>query len=102
MAQVDSPAIKRRFGPYIEQMVTLLKAPDITAELFVEVLGSLANLYIPEFDFLGLARKHDLLSFLATYSQVGADPVVRCWSDYEIPELACKSTFYPSIGTLAG
>jgi len=72
MAQTDSPSIKRRFGPYIEQMVTLLKAPDITAELFVEVLGALANLYIPEFDFLGLARKHNLLEFLARYSQPGA------------------------------
>jgi hypothetical protein len=44
--------------------------PDVTAELFVEVLGCLANLYLPEFDFLGLVRKHDLLSFLATYAQV--------------------------------
>lgn len=59
-------------GPYVEQMVTLLKAPDITAELFVEVLGALANLNIPEFDFLGLARKHDMLSFLAQYAQPGA------------------------------
>lgn len=48
------------------------QAPDITAELFVEVLGCLANLYIPEFDFLGLVRKHDLLTFLATYAQPGA------------------------------
>lgn len=46
------------------------QAPDITAELFVEVLGCLANMYIPEFDFLGLVRKHDLLTFLATYAQV--------------------------------
>lgn len=46
------------------------QAPDITAELFVEVLGTLANLYIPEFDFLNLVRKHSLLPFLATYAQV--------------------------------
>lgn len=52
-------------------MHCLLQAQDITAELFVEVLGCLANLYIPEFDFLGLVRKHDLLTFLATYAQVG-------------------------------
>lgn len=52
--------------------VGLLQAPDITAELFVEVLGTLANLYIPEFDFLGLVRKHNLLQFLATYAQPGA------------------------------
>lgn len=48
----------------------LEQVPDITAELFVEVLGTLANLYIPEFDFLVLVRKHNLLSFLATYAQV--------------------------------
>ena len=44
----------------------------MTAELFVEVLGCLANLYIPEFDFQGLVRKHDLLTFLAQYAQPGA------------------------------
>ena len=38
----------------------------------MEVLGCLANLYIPEFDFLGLVRKHSLLQFLATYAQPGA------------------------------
>eukprot|EP00201_Polytomella_parva_P001957 CAMPEP_0175087588 /NCGR_PEP_ID=MMETSP0052_2-20121109/29914_1 /TAXON_ID=51329 ORGANISM="Polytomella parva, Strain SAG 63-3" /NCGR_SAMPLE_ID=MMETSP0052_2 /ASSEMBLY_ACC=CAM_ASM_000194 /LENGTH=860 /DNA_ID=CAMNT_0016359951 /DNA_START=75 /DNA_END=2653 /DNA_ORIENTATION=- len=64
--------VKRRFGPYVEQLVTLLKAPDITAELFVEVLGTLANLYIPEFDYMGLVMKHNLLNFLATYAQPGA------------------------------
>eukprot|EP00983_Pelagomonas_calceolata_P071158 1151098-Pelagomonas_calceolata.AAC.4 len=48
------------------------QAPEITAELFVEVLGCLANLYLPEFDFFTLVRKHDLLHFLATYAQPGA------------------------------
>ncbi|KAG2428744.1 hypothetical protein HXX76_011447 [Chlamydomonas incerta] len=72
LSQQEGINIKRRFGPYVEQLVTLLRAPDITAELFVEVLGCLANLYIPEFDFLGLVRKHDLLTFLATYAQPGA------------------------------
>ncbi|MEW5306391.1 MAG: hypothetical protein WDW36_008859 [Sanguina aurantia] len=72
LSQQDSGAIKRRFGPYVEQMVLLLKAPEITAELFVEVLGTLANLHIPEFDFLGLVRKHKLLEFVAKYAQPGA------------------------------
>eukprot|EP00798_Chlamydomonas_sp_ICE-L_P013630 gene13630-19508_t len=72
LSQQDSLNVKRRFGTYIEQMVMLLKAPDITAELFVEVLGTLANLFIPEFDFLGLVRMHTLLQFLATYAQPGA------------------------------
>uniref|UniRef100_A0A7S0RCX9 Kinesin-associated protein n=1 Tax=Chlamydomonas leiostraca TaxID=1034604 RepID=A0A7S0RCX9_9CHLO len=72
LAQQESLTVKRRFGPYIEQMVQLLKSQDVTAELFVEVLGCLANLYIPEFDFFQLVRKHDLLRFLATYAQPGA------------------------------
>ncbi|KAJ9509067.1 hypothetical protein QJQ45_001546 [Haematococcus lacustris] len=72
LAQQEAMSVKRRFGPYIEQMVQLLKLPEITAELFVEVLGCLANLYLPEFDFFNLVRKHDLLRFLATYAQPGA------------------------------
>jgi hypothetical protein len=50
---------------------SVLQSPDIMAELFVEVLGGLANLYIPEFDFLHLVNKHCLLDFLATYAQPG-------------------------------
>jgi hypothetical protein len=49
-----------------------VQAPEITAELFVEVLGCLANLYLPEFDFFTLVCKHDLMPFLATYAQPGA------------------------------
>lgn len=49
-----------------------VQAPDVTAELFVEVLGTLANLYIPEFDFLGLVRKHNLVAFLGQYAQPNA------------------------------
>lgn len=56
----------------------LVQAPDVTAELFVEVLGCLANLYIPEFDFFGLVRKHDLLQFLAQYAQPGAGETDVC------------------------
>lgn len=115
--------MRRRFGPYIEQLVLLLKvkglsglpmlgssgpvavssvgfpssviqpaahtplssltllhcrqAPEITAELFVEVLGCLANLYLPEFDFFTLVCKHDLMHFLATYAQPGAGARMR-------------------------
>jgi hypothetical protein len=141
LAQQESLAVRRRFGPYIEQLVLLLKvrcacipvrfaacaclclcifvgacigvlphvhdirtntnihtrshvrcthkhttthaacvltqAPEITAELFVEVLGCLANLYLPEFDFFTLVRKHDLLHFLATYAQPGAGELLQ-------------------------
>lgn len=61
-----------------------LQSPEVTAELFVEVLGCLANLYIPEFDFFQLVRKHDLLHFLATYAQPGAGRQLCCWL-YTLP-----------------
>ncbi len=64
--QVGAPAAKSSRTPSCTQ------APEITAELFVEVLGCLANLYLPEFDFFTLVCKHDLMHFLATYAQPGA------------------------------
>ena len=70
--QVDDLEIKRRFSPYVEQCVVLLKAPDVTPDLFVEVLGTLANLAVPEFDFQALAARHDLVAFLAQYAAPGA------------------------------
>jgi len=63
--------IKRKFRNYIEQMVELLKAPNINSDLFVEVLGTLANLYIPEFNFEHLVQKHDLLNFISEFAQPG-------------------------------
>lgn len=66
--QVDDLDLKRRYSPYVEQCVVLLKDGDVSAELFVEVLGCLANLSLPEFDFGVLVRRHDLLNFLAQFA----------------------------------
>jgi hypothetical protein len=70
--QVDDLELKRRFSPYVERCVLLLKANGVTADLFVEVLGTLANLCVPEFDFQALAQRHDLLNFLAKYAKPDA------------------------------
>lgn len=64
--------LKRRYSPYVEQCVVILKAEDVTADLFVEVLGMLANLTVPEFDFQALVERHDLLNFIAQYAAPGA------------------------------
>lgn len=53
ISQHEGGGLKQRFLPYIEPMLQLLQAPNVTAELFVEVLGCLANLYIPDFDYIG-------------------------------------------------
>lgn len=66
--QVDDLDLKRRYSPYVEQCVVLLKDGDVSAELFVEVLGCLANLNLPEFDFGVLVRRHDLLNFLSQFA----------------------------------
>lgn len=64
--------ISKHSSPLPPHVFSYQQAPEITAELFVEVLGTLANLHIPEFDFLGLVRKHKLLEFVAKYAQPGA------------------------------
>ncbi len=35
------------------------------------MLGTLANLNIPEFNFMGLIEKHDLLNFISDFAQPG-------------------------------
>lgn len=69
---MDDLEFKRRFSPYVESGVMLLKAEGVTADLFVEVLGTLANLCVPEFDFQALVRRHDLLNFLAKFAEPDA------------------------------
>mmetsp|Transcript_8017 Transcript_8017/g.22989 ORF Transcript_8017/g.22989 Transcript_8017/m.22989 type:complete len:794 (-) Transcript_8017:446-2827(-) len=64
-------AIKKMFQPYMEPLVELLKAPNINSDLFVEVLGTLANLHITEFNFEALVQKHDLLNFISEFAQPG-------------------------------
>lgn len=72
LVQVDDLELKRRFSPYVEQCVMVIKSDEVTADLFVEVLGTLANLTVPEFDFKALVERHDLLKFLAQYAVPGA------------------------------
>jgi hypothetical protein len=68
---VDDLELKRRYSPYVEKCVMILKGEGVTADLFVEVLGMLANLCVPEFDFQALASRHDLLNFLAQFAKPG-------------------------------
>jgi len=60
----NSNSVKRRFVPYVPELVELLKA-DVTSNVLVEVLGTLGNLSIPEVDFEALVTEHGLIEFLA-------------------------------------
>ena len=68
--KVDDKDLKQRFGPYVDQCILILKS-DPKAELFVEVLGCLANLSLPKFNFGDLVQRHDLLNFLAEFAKPG-------------------------------
>ncbi|KAK9829765.1 hypothetical protein WJX72_007765 [[Myrmecia] bisecta] len=72
ISQHDDSALRSRMGPCIDEFVTLMKRPNLAPELFVEVLGCLANLAIPGFDYLEVIQKHDLLTFLLVHTQVDA------------------------------
>ena len=46
-----------------------VQAPDIDSDVFVEVLGCLATLSIPGFDWQPVIAKHDLVHFLTGLPQ---------------------------------
>jgi hypothetical protein len=69
-AQVDDRDLKQRFSPYVDQFIVILKNHP-KPELFVEILGCLANLNLPKFNFGDLVQRHDLLNFLAEYAKPG-------------------------------
>lgn len=45
--------------------------PGADLPWWAQVLGTLANLYIPEFNFEHLVQKHDLLNFISEFAQPG-------------------------------
>mmetsp|Transcript_18523 Transcript_18523/g.35810 ORF Transcript_18523/g.35810 Transcript_18523/m.35810 type:complete len:776 (-) Transcript_18523:393-2720(-) len=59
--------MKLMFKSFVEPLLQLLLAPDTTSELLVEVLGTLGNLNIPEFDYFHLVKSHNLMQFLAAH-----------------------------------
>mmetsp|Transcript_22516 Transcript_22516/g.76554 ORF Transcript_22516/g.76554 Transcript_22516/m.76554 type:complete len:799 (+) Transcript_22516:38-2434(+) len=63
--------IKLKFQPYIPHLVDALKDGNTHSDLLVEILGTLGNLNIPQFDYTTLVREHDLLSFLSQLMQPG-------------------------------
>ena len=72
ISQHEGKSLKLRFRGFLDSLVEILKSPDSAPELAVEVLGTLGNLAIPEFDYAELIAKHDLLPFLAAFLQPDA------------------------------
>jgi len=60
----SSVQIKRKFLPFLQDLLGLLKA-DVTSNVLVEVLGVLGNMTIAEVDFETLVQEHGLIDFLA-------------------------------------
>mmetsp|Transcript_33441 Transcript_33441/g.72987 ORF Transcript_33441/g.72987 Transcript_33441/m.72987 type:complete len:453 (-) Transcript_33441:38-1396(-) len=66
ISQQDVP-MKLKFKPFLQHLVHIIKAPETTNELLVEVLGCLGNLNIPQFDPFYLVKEHKLMDFLAAH-----------------------------------
>ena len=71
IGQQDSLKIKLKFKDFIPELVRLLKAEDTSTEVLVEVLGTLGNLAIPQFDYGELVERHGLMEFLGMLLQPG-------------------------------
>ena len=63
--------IKLKFRPYVQDLVYLLKLEEAGSDLMVEVLGTLGNLNIPQFDMTELCREHGLLDYMAALLNPG-------------------------------
>mmetsp|Transcript_33203 Transcript_33203/g.81593 ORF Transcript_33203/g.81593 Transcript_33203/m.81593 type:complete len:369 (+) Transcript_33203:254-1360(+) len=64
--------IKLKFRPYVSDLVYLLKLEEAGSDLMVEVLGTLGNLNIPQFDMTELCQEHGLLEYMAALMNPGA------------------------------
>lgn len=70
IAAQDDADIKGCFREHYERLVLLLQQTQQSdTDAFVEVLSILSNLHFPEFDFLGLLRRHNLLAVLLSIVQ---------------------------------
>ena len=57
--------LKMMFLDHIERLVQLLLDPETEADLMVEVVGLLANLSIPDFDYAAFVSEFELLDFIS-------------------------------------
>ncbi|GBG72063.1 hypothetical protein CBR_g10998 [Chara braunii] len=63
--------IKPRFVPYLRDLVRLLRAPETSSDLMVEVMGTLGNLTNAASALEGLVQEFDLLRFLSNHIHPG-------------------------------
>ena len=63
--------IKLKFRPYVPDLIYLLKLEEAGSDLMVEVLGTLGNLNIPQFDMTELCQEHGLLEYMAALLNPG-------------------------------
>lgn len=63
--------IKLKFKPYLPDLIHLLKLEEAGSDLMVEVLGTLGNLNIPQFDMAELCREHGLLEYMSALLDPG-------------------------------
>ena len=71
LSQHQGSNVKSRFKDYVDKFILLMKSPDTSPELLVEILGTLGNLTNLDMEFEEHVRRHDLLYFLSMHLQSG-------------------------------
>ena len=66
LSQLDDVSTKKRFAPYVEPLIALLKSEPCGSDVMVETLGTLANVPCAEVDVTDLVISHAVLEFIAT------------------------------------
>ena len=63
--------VKVQLVPHVVRLVHVLKDPQTTSDLMVEVLGILGNMNVTEVDYGKLVQEHRLLPFISSLLQPG-------------------------------
>lgn len=67
ISQQEDLDLKVLFKPFITEFVTRVQKPQLTADFALELLGTLGNIVLPEFEYEDLLRDHGLIDFLSDH-----------------------------------
>ncbi|QDZ23509.1 kinesin-associated protein [Chloropicon primus] len=67
ISQQEDMDLKLLFKPFISEFVTMVQEPQLTADFALELLGTLGNMVLSEFDYEDLIKERGLIEFLSQH-----------------------------------
>ncbi len=67
ISQHEDLELKGLFKPFVAEFAAAVQEPHLTADFALELLGTLGNIALPEFDYEALIQEHGLIAFLGEH-----------------------------------